>query len=373
MQSVKRTRRETSRLVLTGMLCFLLVGFLAGCETTNGTNDVLQPRLDEHSHPEAVTREDVRAEIETMVGPIVESLVREVSAAIEGLATKDEIGCRTQAPVYLRDLDDTDKNKRFVGSVQKELQDKNYTVTRQPDSRVSNLAFNAELSLEGKEGRSGVTEAEFGKAVDIINALAASQGVLLDWVPYFQCYGGVADLQYVSIAGEAEAVEEETVIVDIALEGTKVLPNSEVHIRPGSRNRILTQEFPIKADSSRLSGDDWSPSTLKGEYGDYTFGKGDKWKGSFERVYTQGNANVEDVKTSIREMRNTPDRIYVMIRRKFEGPIVVRDENNQRMNDSIALDVARYLRFDINRAQGVFRAREIPVHNSVAATGLPLR
>ena len=88
MQSVKRTRRETSRLVLTGILCFLLVGLIAGCETTDGTKEVLQPRPHEHSHPESATREDVRAEIQTMVGPVIESLVQETSSAIAGIKEK---------------------------------------------------------------------------------------------------------------------------------------------------------------------------------------------------------------------------------------------------------------------------------------------
>ena len=47
--------------------------------------DVLQPRPHGHSYPEFVTREDARSEIQTMVGPVAESLVQETSAAIDNL------------------------------------------------------------------------------------------------------------------------------------------------------------------------------------------------------------------------------------------------------------------------------------------------
>ena len=247
------------------------------------------------------------------------------------------------------------------------MKDKEYDVYGPELPPVNNNLkfFNAELRLDGKGNRRGVSETEFYKAVDVINGLAANRGILLDWVPYFQCYGGVADLQYVSIAGEAEAEEQETVSVNITLLGTKILPNSEVHIRPASGNLILTEEFPIKADSARLSGDDWSKSTASGRLGGYEFGKGDKWKGNFHRVYTR---NVEKVKEDIKKME---DKIYVMITRKVEKPIVVRDENNQRREDSVILDVARYLRFKIDKAQGVFQAEEIKVHNSVQQPACP--
>ena len=83
MQSVKRTRREISRLVLTITMSCMMAVLLASCETTStGTTDVPQPRPHEHTHPESATREDVKSEIQTMVGPVVESLVQETSAAV---------------------------------------------------------------------------------------------------------------------------------------------------------------------------------------------------------------------------------------------------------------------------------------------------
>ena len=87
MQSVKGAGRRINRLVLTITVACIIAVLLVSSETTNGAEDVLQPRPHEHSHPEFVTqefvtREDVRYEIQTMVGPVIESLMQETSAAI---------------------------------------------------------------------------------------------------------------------------------------------------------------------------------------------------------------------------------------------------------------------------------------------------
>lgn len=133
MQSMQRTRRETSRLVLTGILCLLLAGFIAGCETTNGTTEVLQPRPHEHSHPESATLEDVRTEIQTMVGPVIESLVQETSAAIEKLRKEVEERLPKGDPLIYQvdyifgdfdpapDQRETTARLRFCGDLQRAL------------------------------------------------------------------------------------------------------------------------------------------------------------------------------------------------------------------------------------------------------------
>lgn len=97
-----RTRRVISRLVLAVIVACMMTVALVSSETANGTEDGLQPGPQEHSHPEFVTqelitREDVRDEIRRMVGPVIESLVQETSAAIDKLQKeidklKEEMG-----------------------------------------------------------------------------------------------------------------------------------------------------------------------------------------------------------------------------------------------------------------------------------------
>ena len=88
MQSVKGARHGISRMVSTIIVACMLAVLLVSSETTNGTEDVLQSRPYEHSHPECVTREAVEDTIKAMVGPVIESLARETSAAIDKLRTE---------------------------------------------------------------------------------------------------------------------------------------------------------------------------------------------------------------------------------------------------------------------------------------------
>ena len=90
MQTVKGVRHGISRMVLTMIVTCTLAVLLVSSETTNGTEDVLQSSPYEHSHPECVTREDVRHEIRTVMGPIIESLVQESSAAIKDLKIEND-------------------------------------------------------------------------------------------------------------------------------------------------------------------------------------------------------------------------------------------------------------------------------------------
>ena len=365
MQNVKQTRREMSRLVLTGTMCLLMAGLIAGCTTTTDLTELTELKEEIVKIKEEVAKINVQIPIIDLSFEKFDNRIKKMEQTIDTdqFAKRDEIGCRTIAPIYLRDLDKNRKNEDFVKDLARTLKDKEYDVYGPELPPVNNNLkfFNAELRLDGKGKRRGVSETEFYKAVDVINGLAANRGILLDWVPYFQCYGGVADLQYVSIAGEGEGEEQETISVNITLLGRKVLPNSKVHIRPADGNIILTGS-PTSANSKRLSGADWEPVADGG----YTFGKGDEWGGNFQRDVTAAQPEWNPIKQNA-----LADKIYVMITRKVEKPIVVRDENNQRREDSVTLDVARYLRFEIDKAQGVFQAEEIKVHNSVEQPACP--
>lgn len=91
MENVRWTTREINRLLLTITIACVMAVLLASCETTgNGTAEVLQPRPHEHSHPESVTQEEVRKTVQEMVGPVVESLVKETGAAIDNLKKEVE-------------------------------------------------------------------------------------------------------------------------------------------------------------------------------------------------------------------------------------------------------------------------------------------
>ena len=90
MLSVKEGRGAVSRLILTITVVCIMAALPVSSEAMNGTEDALQAGPQEYSQPEFVTqefvtREDVRDEIRTMVGPVIESLIEETSAAIKKL------------------------------------------------------------------------------------------------------------------------------------------------------------------------------------------------------------------------------------------------------------------------------------------------
>ena len=89
MQSVKRTKREISRLVLTITMTCMMAVLLASCGTTgNGTAEVLQPRPHEHPHPEFTEYVDNRVnqminEIDNRVGDIVDNRIQAIDNRIQ--------------------------------------------------------------------------------------------------------------------------------------------------------------------------------------------------------------------------------------------------------------------------------------------------
>lgn len=80
MQSVKRTRREIGRLVLTIAMACMMAVLLASCTTHEHPTPPEQET--EHEHHQAVTQEDVENTVKEVVGPVIEVLVRETSEAI---------------------------------------------------------------------------------------------------------------------------------------------------------------------------------------------------------------------------------------------------------------------------------------------------
>ena len=77
MQNVKRTGREVSRLVLTVTMACMMAVLLASCTTHEHPTPPEQETGHEH-------HQDVENRVKALVGPVIETLAQETSAAIQG-------------------------------------------------------------------------------------------------------------------------------------------------------------------------------------------------------------------------------------------------------------------------------------------------
>ena len=89
MQNVKRTGREISRLVLTIIMACMMAVLLASCTTHEHPTPPEQEMGHEH-------HQDVENTVKALVGPVIETLAQETSAAIQGnrqaiAALRDEL------------------------------------------------------------------------------------------------------------------------------------------------------------------------------------------------------------------------------------------------------------------------------------------
>ena len=269
MQSVKQAGRETSRLVLTGILCLLMVGLIVGCETSNGTKGALQPMPEQHSHPESASVEDVRAEIQSMVGPVVESLVQETTASITRLQNQLEelVYAKECHSEVLIEVHEVGNNKEFVKKLNAFLADDIHTMKDENGRRlytgpkgvpihdVSNKVLQRFVSEKRADQdainriRSGngvgyyfgrMAKTEFDNIRAGIESLAESNGLnvpLAAAKDFGLCDTPSAYSRHVSVVGtvEAEEIEEEFVEINVTLKVQNVSDSSTVWLMPEQR------------------------------------------------------------------------------------------------------------------------------------------
>ena len=115
MQNVKQTRREMSRLVLRGTMCLLMAGLIAGCTTTTDLTELTELKEEIVKIKEEVAKINVQIPIIDLSFEKFDNRIKKMEQTIDTdqFAKRDEIGCRTIAPIYLRDLDKNRKNEDF--------------------------------------------------------------------------------------------------------------------------------------------------------------------------------------------------------------------------------------------------------------------